>query len=57
MLDWLDIVKRNKIKERYAQRDTLAYTELAELYFEAEDYENAENMPVCVPKVNADRLW
>lgn len=42
MLDWLDIVKRNKIKERYAQRDTLAYTELAELYFEAEDYENAE---------------
>ena len=42
MLDWLEIVKRNKIKERYAQRDTLAYTELAELYFEAEDYENAE---------------
>lgn len=42
MLDWLDIVNRNKIKERYAQRDTLAYTELAELYFEAEDYENAE---------------
>lgn len=42
MLDWIDIVKRNKLKDRYAQRDGLAYTELAELYFEVEDYENAE---------------
>ncbi len=42
LLDWLDIVKRNKMKERQQQRDTLVYTELAELYFENGDYSNAE---------------
>lgn len=42
LMDWLEIVKRNKMKERYQQRDTLIYPELAELYFETEDYENAE---------------
>lgn len=42
LLDWLDIVKRNKMKERQQQRDTLVYSELAELYFENGDYDNAE---------------
>ncbi len=42
LLDWLDIVKRNKMKERYVQRNSTIYTELAELYFELSDYENAE---------------
>ena len=42
LLDWLSIVNRNKLKDRYTQRDTLIYIELAELYYEVEDYENAE---------------
>ena len=42
LLDWLDIVKRNKITERYTIRNTCIYIELAELYFETGDYENAE---------------
>lgn len=42
LLDWLDIVKRNKMKDRQPQRDSMIYTELAELYFELGDYENAE---------------
>ena len=42
LLDWLDIVKRNKMKERQPQRDSTIYTELAELYFELDDYDNAE---------------
>ncbi|MDE5755180.1 MAG: hypothetical protein K2H89_11680, partial [Oscillospiraceae bacterium] len=43
LLDWLDIVKRNKMKERWQQRDTLIYIELAELYFENGDFEEAEH--------------
>lgn len=42
LLDWLEIVKRNKMTERTQQRDTLIYIELAELYFECGEYENAE---------------
>ena len=42
LTDWLEIVKRYKIKDYYQRRDTLIYPELAELYFESEDYENAE---------------
>lgn len=42
LLDWLDIVKRCKLKERYPQRDTLTYIELAELYYENSEYDNAE---------------
>ena len=42
LLDWLDIVKRNKITERYTIRNTCIYIELAELYFETGDYEQAE---------------
>ena len=42
LMDWLEIVKRNKMKDRYQQRDTLIYIELAELYFELEDYESSE---------------
>lgn len=42
LLDWLDIVKRNKMKERQPQRDSTIYIELAELYFELDDYDNAE---------------
>ncbi len=40
--DWLDIVKRNKITERYDIRKSTIFIELAELYFETKDYENAE---------------
>ncbi|MEE5992834.1 MAG: hypothetical protein V3G42_06295 [Oscillospiraceae bacterium] len=42
LLDWLDIVKRNKMSDRYKQRDNLIYIELAEVYFENGEYENAE---------------
>lgn len=42
LMDWLEIVKRNKIKERQQAIDSIIYPEIAELYFEAEDYENAE---------------
>ncbi len=42
LLDWLDIVKRNKMKERNQIRDSLVYIELAEIYYENEDYEEAE---------------
>lgn len=41
LLDWLDIVKRNKMKDRLFQRDNLVCIELAELYFEIGDYDNA----------------
>ncbi|MBR1592930.1 MAG: hypothetical protein IJ666_07960 [Ruminococcus sp.] len=40
--DWLDIVKRNALTERYDTRKSLIYIELAELYFEAKDYASAE---------------
>lgn len=40
--DWLDIVKRNKISERYDMRKSTIFIELAELYYELEDYDNAE---------------
>ncbi|MGN0683491.1 MAG: tetratricopeptide repeat protein, partial [Oscillospiraceae bacterium] len=40
--DWLDIVKKNKITERYELRQNTVFIELAELYFEIGDYENAE---------------
>lgn len=42
LLDWLEIVKKNKMTERIRQRDTTIYIELAELYFENNDLENAE---------------
>lgn len=40
--DWLEIVKTNRITERYDIRKSLVFIELAELYYELEDYENAE---------------
>lgn len=40
--DWLDIVDRNKLNSRNLTRQTIIYIELAELYFEVGDYENAE---------------
>lgn len=40
--NWLDIVERNNITNQYDNRDTFIYNELAELYFELEDYGNAE---------------
>jgi len=40
--DWLEIVKKNRITERYDMRNSLIYIELAELYFEVEDYENSK---------------
>lgn len=40
--DWLDIVKRNKITDRYDLRQASIFIELAELYYELEDYGNAE---------------
>lgn len=40
--DWLDIVKKNNIIERYDSRKSSVLIELAELYFEIEDYANAE---------------
>lgn len=42
LYDWLDIVKRNKMTDKYVMRDASIYIELAELYYELEDYENAE---------------
>lgn len=42
LMNWLDIVKRNKMEDRYAQRKTRIYIELAELYYELEDYKNSE---------------
>lgn len=40
--DWLDIVKTNKMTERYEFRDSTAFIELAELLFETGDYDGAE---------------
>lgn len=40
--DWLEIVKKNRITERYDMRRSIIYIELAELYFEIEDYEQSE---------------
>lgn len=40
--NWLDIVERNNTTNQYDNRDTFIYNELAELYFELEDYGNAE---------------
>ncbi|MGN0650756.1 MAG: hypothetical protein ACI4KM_09995 [Oscillospiraceae bacterium] len=40
--DWLDVVKKNHITERYEMRQTVVFLELAELYYEIGDYENAE---------------
>lgn len=40
--DWLEIVKTNRITERYDMRKSTIFVELAELYYELEDYENAE---------------
>ncbi len=42
LLDWLDIVKKNKLTDRRQVRDTQIYIELAELYYEIGDYENAK---------------
>ncbi len=42
LTDWLDIVKRNKLSNRYNARDNVIYIDLAELYFENGDYELAE---------------
>ncbi len=40
--DWLEIVKKYRITERYDMRKSLIYIELAELCFEIEDYEQAK---------------
>lgn len=40
--DWLEIVKTNRITERYDMRKATIFIELAELYYELEDFENAE---------------
>lgn len=42
LMDWLDIVKRNKLAEHYSLRENSIYIEIAEIYFELEDYKNAE---------------
>ena len=39
--DWIDIVTRKKITERYDMRKSTIYIELAELYYELEDYESS----------------
>ncbi len=41
-LDWLEIVKRNRVTERYDYRDTTVYLELADLYILNGDFEEAE---------------
>ncbi len=52
-LDWLDIFKKNNMLEHKQQRDTIVYIELAEVYFENGDYEEAEKYAnLCV---SADR--
>lgn len=42
LLDWLDIVNKKMVKERFDMRNRTIYTELAGLYYEAGDLENAE---------------
>lgn len=42
LIDWLDIVKRNRLAEQFSQREKTVYIEMAEVYFEMGDYENAE---------------
>ncbi len=42
LFDWLEMVKRNKLKDYYPQRASLIYPELADLYFETENYEASE---------------
>lgn len=43
LLDWLAIVKKNKLTDRYDIRKSMIYIELAELYYEIEDFENARS--------------
>ncbi|MBQ8824617.1 MAG: hypothetical protein IJZ64_05225, partial [Ruminococcus sp.] len=40
--EWLEIVKKNDIQDRFQLRDSIVYIELAELYYEIENYKNAE---------------
>ena len=42
LTDWLQIVKRYHVTDRYTMRDNSVYPELAELYLEIADYDNAE---------------
>ncbi|MBQ8791707.1 MAG: hypothetical protein IJZ51_10400 [Ruminiclostridium sp.] len=42
LLDWLEIVEQNKIREQHWYRENNIYIELAENYFELGDYENSE---------------
>lgn len=40
--EWLEIVKKNDIQDRFQLRDSIVYIELAELYYEIENYKTAE---------------
>ncbi len=42
LLDWLNIVKENRLTETNNVRDSIVHIELAELYFDSEDYNSAE---------------
>lgn len=42
LTDWLQIVKRYQVTERYPMRESSVYPELAELYLEIGDLNNAE---------------
>lgn len=42
LTDWLEIVRKNRLVERYKTRESMVYPELAELYFEIGDLKNAE---------------
>lgn len=44
LTDWLEIVKRYKIKDYYQRRDTLIYPELAELYLNQRTMKMLKNM-------------
>lgn len=42
LTDWLQIVKRYQVTERYPMRESSVYPELAELYLDSGDLDNAE---------------
>lgn len=42
LLDWLDIVERNKLCELYQTRNNSIYIEIAEVYFAMGDFESSE---------------
>lgn len=58
LTDWLDIVERGRFDDMYKKRDSKIYLEIAENYFEMQDYDNA--MTYCqmsAPSERHEALW